>query len=74
VVAATGDKAMNHDALIRHLTHYADLMIKDLLEQHARSYLRGCIPVWREHYGTDVAREMGQLIKVKLEKSSKEKK
>lgn len=53
---------MNHDAIIRHLTYYADLMIKDLREDHARSYLRGCIPVWRESYGEDVAAQMGRII------------
>lgn len=53
---------MNHDALIRHLTYYADLMIKDLRDQHARRYLRSCIPVWRDAYGDDVAAQMAAVI------------
>lgn len=57
---------MNHDTLIRHLTYYADLMIKDLREPHARSYLRGCITIWREHYGEDLAREMGLIIAMRF--------
>ena len=62
---------MNHDTLIRHLTYYADLMIKDLREPHARRYLRGCIPVWREAYGADVSREMGEIIRQRFESNSK---
>ncbi len=62
---------MNHDTLIRHLTYYADLMIKDLREPHARRYLRGCIPVWRDAYGTDVSREMGEIIRQRFESNSK---
>lgn len=62
---------MNHSTLIRHLTYYADLMIKDLPEKDARSYLRGCIPVWKEHYGDDVAREMGQIIRQRFESNIK---
>lgn len=62
---------MNHDTLIRHLTYYADLILKDLRRDHARSYLRGCIPVWRESYGADVAREMGQIIRLRFEPNSK---
>lgn len=57
---------MNHDALIRHLTYYADLMIKDLRDQHARSYLRGCILVWRNAYGDDVAAQMSAVISKRL--------
>jgi len=57
---------MNHDTIIRHLSYYADLMIKDLREPHARSYLRGCIPIWRTHYGEDVAKQMGEIIKSKF--------
>lgn len=60
---------MNHSDLIRHLTYYADLMIKDLREPHARRYLRGCIPVWREAYGDDVSKQMGQIILEKLNKA-----
>lgn len=58
---------MNHETIIRHLTAYAETMIRDLKPDHARSYLRGCIPIWREHYGDDVARQMGQIIKLKLD-------
>ncbi len=58
---------MNHDTLIRHLSDYATTMLKDLGTEHGRRYLRGCIPVWRDAYGEDVARQMGQIIKAKLE-------
>lgn len=53
---------MNHDAIIRHLSDYAETMIKDLKPDHARSYLRSCIPVWREAYGQDVANQIGRII------------
>lgn len=62
---------MNHDTLIRHLSDYAETMIKDLKPDHARSYLRGCIPVWRDAYGTDVSREIGEIIRQRFESNSK---
>lgn len=57
---------MNHDTLIRHLTSYSETMIKDLKPDHARSYLRGCIQVWREAYGADVADQMTAIIRKRL--------
>lgn len=57
---------MNHDTLIRHLTYYAELMLKDLRQDHARRYLRGCIKVWREAYGADVADQMAAIIRKRL--------
>lgn len=59
---------MNHDTLIRYLSEYAETMIKDLKTEHARSYLRGCIPYWRDVYGPDVAKQMGRIIADKFEK------
>lgn len=58
---------MDHSTLIRHLSDYASTMIKDLKPDHARRYLRSCIPFWREHYGEDVARQMGLIIKQKFD-------
>lgn len=58
---------MNHDDLIRHLTYYSELMIRDLGKDYGRRYLRGCIPVWREAYGDDLAGHMGKIIKQKLD-------
>lgn len=65
---------MNRDELIRHLNYYADLMIRDFGLPHARNYLRGCIPIWRDAYGTDIASHMGKLIKQKLDNNTKERK
>lgn len=58
---------MNHDDLVRHLSYYSDLMLRDLGRDYGRRYLRRCIPVWREHYGKDVADHMGRLIRQKLD-------
>lgn len=65
---------MNHDDLIRHLSYYSDQMIRDFGRDHGRRYLRGCIPVWRDAYGNDLAVQMGLIIKQKLENDSKDKK
>lgn len=64
---------MNHEVIIRHLTYYSELMIKDFGAPHARIYLRGCIPIWREAYGADIATHMGQIIKQKLDATNKDK-
>lgn len=59
---------MNHEAIIRHLTYYSDMMIKDFGLVGGRRYLRGCIPIWCEAYGADISAHMAQLIKQKLDK------
>lgn len=61
---------MNHDDLIRHLTYYSELMIRDFGRDHGRRYLRRCIPVWNEHYGKDVGSHMAKIIKQKLDGNS----
>ena len=58
---------MTHADTIRHLTTFSETMIRDLKPDHARIYLRGCIPVWRESYGKDIAGHMAQIIKIKLD-------
>lgn len=58
---------MNHDDLVRHLSSYSDLMIRDFKIDHARRYLRGCIKVWRDAYGEDIAVHMGKIIKQKFD-------
>ena len=59
---------MNHESLIRHLSDYAETMIKDLPEHLARSYLRGCIPYWRNVYGQDVSKQMALIIAEKFKR------
>lgn len=58
---------MNHETIIRHLTYYSDMMIKDFGPVGGRRYLRGCIPIWREAYGIDVANHMAMIIKQRLD-------
>lgn len=50
---------------VRHLEQFADAMLRDLGDR-APEYLRRCIPHWREHYGEDAAKRLGQYIAAKL--------
>ncbi len=61
---------MNHDDLIRHLTYFAELTIKDIGYTYGRQYLLGCIRVWREAYGDGVSGHMARIIRDKLNKYS----
>lgn len=58
---------MNHETIIRHLSYYANLMIKDLGAKSARGYLSQCITLWHECYGEAVATEMRMTIEKLLQ-------
>lgn len=46
-----------------HLKDYARTMIKDLGKSHGRSYLLGCIPIWKKEYGDAVTKKVVAEIK-----------